>query len=127
MDTNEEFIFGDLSDLDLKNCEEISINSTTIEQPKKILHNATPIKEAGATPYKTPLVKDFSVNLSSKDPNSILTVKQAAQYLQLRTETILRKIYAGELGAFKVGRIWRIKQAQIEDYLNRNISDIKEQ
>ena len=123
MGTNEDFLFGDISGLDLTNCEDISIVESLPEPSKQTITTEASIKVAA--PPKERLIKSFSRSFT--DPNAILTVKQAAQYLQIRTETILRKIYAGELGAFKVGRIWRIKQAQIEDYLNRNISDIKEQ
>ena len=123
MNIKEEFIFGDLSSLDLKNCEEISINAPCIESSKKMkaIESSSNKDFPPTAPPKIALLNNNIV--SSADPNAILTVKQASEYLQVRTETILRKIYAGELSAFKVGRIWRIKQAQIDNYLNQNISE----
>lgn len=122
MDMNEDFLFGDISSLDLKNCEDITITESLPAQATQIIPPVASTIKVMAPPKE---LTSKSLSVSSGDLNAILTVKQAAKYLQIRTETILRKIYSGELSAFKVGRIWRIKQAQIEEYLNKNISDIK--
>ena len=122
MNTKEDFLFGDISSLDLKNCEDISITESLPAPTRQLISPVATSVKVIATPKE---LISKSLSISSADPNAILTVKQAAKYLQIRSETILRKIYSGELSAFKVGRIWRIKQAQIEEYLNKNLSDIK--
>jgi len=51
----------------------------------------------------------------------IFTVAQVAEYLQISEKTVRRLIANGELTASKVGgRLWRIKKADIEQYLNAN-------
>ena len=51
----------------------------------------------------------------------IFTVAQVAEYLQISEKTVRRLIANGELTASKVGgRFWRIKKADIEQYLNAN-------
>lgn len=50
----------------------------------------------------------------------LFSVKETATYLQIRTETVLRKIYSGDIKASKVGREWRIKKADIDNYLEKN-------
>ena len=51
----------------------------------------------------------------------IFTVSQVAEYLQISEKTVRRLIANGELTASKVGgRSWRIKETDIEQYLNEN-------
>ena len=53
--------------------------------------------------------------------NDILTVSQVAEYLQISEKTVRRLIANGGLTASKVGgRSWRIKETDIEQYLNAN-------
>ena len=55
--------------------------------------------------------------------NDIMTIAQAAMYLQVCEKTVRRLIENKKLIASKVGNTWRIKRADIEKYLieNRNI------
>jgi len=51
----------------------------------------------------------------------IFTISQVAKYLQISEKTVRRLIANGELIASKVGgRSWRIKETEIEQYLNAN-------
>lgn len=52
--------------------------------------------------------------------DTLFTIEQTAIYLKVSTKTIRRLINQNELIAFKVGRCWRIRQGDIELYLNRN-------
>ena len=53
--------------------------------------------------------------------NELLTVSQVAEYLQISEKTIRRLIANGKIKASKVGgRAWRIKESDIEHYLNEN-------
>lgn len=50
----------------------------------------------------------------------ILTISQAASYLQVCEKTVRRLIEKKELPASKVGRSWRIKKQDIDCYLEKN-------
>ena len=56
----------------------------------------------------------------------ILTVLQVAEYLQVSDKTVRRLIANGQLTASKVGGSWRVKETDIEKYLDIN-SNGKEQ
>ena len=49
--------------------------------------------------------------------NELLTVTQAASYLRVCDKTVRRLIASKQLTASKVGRTWRIKREEIDDYL----------
>ncbi|MDR0724834.1 MAG: helix-turn-helix domain-containing protein [Prevotellaceae bacterium] len=50
--------------------------------------------------------------------SELLTILQAANYLQLSDKTVRRLIKTRQLEASKVGdRVWRIKLSDIENYL----------
>lgn len=49
----------------------------------------------------------------------IITVKQLAEFLQVRELTILRAINAGKLDAFKVGRDWRIEKEAVMKWVKK--------
>ena len=47
--------------------------------------------------------------------NPLWTVKDVAQYLQLKPETVRVMARKGKLPAFKVGRVWRFRQSSVKD------------
>ena len=50
--------------------------------------------------------------------DELLTIAQAANYLQLSDKTVRRLINSCQLSASKVGgRVWRIKLSDIDKYL----------
>lgn len=51
-----------------------------------------------------------------------VSVQRAAIILTVHEDTVLRLIAAGKLIAFKVGRQWRIHQADINAYRRKNSS-----
>lgn len=55
----------------------------------------------------------------------LLTVVQAAEYLQVCEKTVRRLISSKTLMAYKVGRSWRIKKIDIDIYLAKNSNMIK--
>lgn len=55
----------------------------------------------------------------------LYTVLQAAEYLQVCEKTIRRLINSRILAASKVGKSWRIKKSDIDNFLNTN-SNISE-
>lgn len=48
---------------------------------------------------------------------TILTVQEVAAYLRLHAVTVYRMAQSGDLPAFRVGRRWRFKRDQIEEWL----------
>lgn len=49
--------------------------------------------------------------------DEIMTIKQAANYLQVCEKTVRRLISKKELSASKIGKSWRIKKIDIDEYL----------
>ncbi len=48
--------------------------------------------------------------------NDLLTVKQAAEYLQVHPLTVNRHLNAGNLPGRKVGSRWRIRKEDLEEF-----------
>ena len=49
-------------------------------------------------------------------------MKQAASMLGVSVKTIRREINRGKLRALQVGRVWRVRVAEIEAYMKRSES-----
>ena len=49
----------------------------------------------------------------------MLTTKDVAAILQLSTHTIRRAIKDGKLKGYRVGRAWRFKEKDIEEWINQ--------
>ena len=49
--------------------------------------------------------------------NEIMTIQQTAEYLQVCDKTVRRLISKQELYASKIGKSWRVKKSDIDDYL----------
>ncbi|MGQ0549266.1 MAG: helix-turn-helix domain-containing protein [Armatimonadota bacterium] len=47
----------------------------------------------------------------------ILTVQEVAAYLRLHAVTVYRMAQSGDLPAFRVGRRWRFRREQIEQWM----------
>lgn len=54
--------------------------------------------------------------------DEIHTVDGAAKLLQLHPFTVLKLIKSGKLKASKIGRVYRIRESAIEDFLNRHLT-----
>jgi excisionase family DNA binding protein len=55
----------------------------------------------------------------------LLTTKEVAGYLKLRTETVLRKVKVGEIPAIKIGGRFRFDTKQIDKWLSHNSTSKK--
>ena len=49
--------------------------------------------------------------------HEILTPEEAAGYLRVHTQTVYRRLRAGTLPGAKVGDQWRLRKADLDDYL----------
>jgi len=56
----------------------------------------------------------------------LLTTQEVADYLGLTRRTIYTFIQEGTLRAVKVGREWRIKESELEAFINRGSGEIKD-
>lgn len=55
-------------------------------------------------------------------PEQILTSDQVAKILQIHPLTVLRYIKEGKLKAIKLGRVYRIRESEIEKFLDKNVT-----
>jgi excisionase family DNA binding protein len=53
----------------------------------------------------------------SNNPETILTVKEVAEYLRVNQRTVYRLAVGGRLPSFKVGAAWRFKRASIDEWI----------
>jgi len=49
-----------------------------------------------------------------------LTLEQIAEYLQMSTSSIYKMAQAGKIPAYKVGRQWRFKKEEIDQWVEKN-------
>ena len=56
----------------------------------------------------------------------LLTTQEVADYLGLTRRTIYTFIQEGTLRAVKVGREWRIKESELEAFINGGSGEIKD-
>jgi len=47
----------------------------------------------------------------------VLTLQEAAGFLRCSPDTVRRKARAGELPASKIGRVWRFRRADLDEWL----------
>ena len=50
-------------------------------------------------------------------PEKLLTSEQVAQILQVHPLTVLKYIKAGKLKGIKLGRVWRFREKDVEQFL----------
>ncbi|MCT2535995.1 helix-turn-helix domain-containing protein [Aquibacillus koreensis] len=49
----------------------------------------------------------------------IMTVAQVAEYLQLSEMTTYKLVQEGKIPGFKIGRHWRVKRADLDEFIER--------
>ena len=55
------------------------------------------------------------------EQDTLLNVKQVAQYLQLKPSTIYSWAQGGRIPAFKIGRTWRFRRTDLDAWLERHL------
>lgn len=53
----------------------------------------------------------------------MLTAEEVAEILRVSTMTVYRLIRSGELPAVRVGRSYRVREADLDEYLERQVVD----
>jgi excisionase family DNA binding protein len=51
-------------------------------------------------------------------PEKVYTVEQTAELLHLSQETVKRLLRSGRLGGMKIGRLWRVRESDLEAFLS---------
>ena len=51
----------------------------------------------------------------------ILTAYEAMEYLVIGENTLYRLLKSGDLGAFRIGRIWKIPRKELDKYINKSV------
>lgn len=52
---------------------------------------------------------------------TVLTVKQVAEYLQLKQSTVYTWAQEGKIPAVKVGRSWQFNQSELERWIEKHL------
>lgn len=52
--------------------------------------------------------------------DSVVTVKELAEFLKINPMTVKRALQSGKLKGFKIGNEWRIYREDIEEWLNKH-------
>lgn len=56
-------------------------------------------------------------SILSSEAEALWTVQEVAEYLRFEPDTIRAMSREGKLPAIKVGRVWRFRQGQVENWL----------
>ena len=51
----------------------------------------------------------------------ILTAYEAMDYLGVGENTLYRLLNDGKLGAFRIGRIWKIPRKELDKYIDKSV------
>jgi len=55
----------------------------------------------------------------------LLTVNEAAKILRLNSETVARYIREGKISAVKLGRVWRVEEKDLEEFIRERKREMK--
>ena len=51
----------------------------------------------------------------------VLTAYEAMEYLGIVENTLYRLLNSGELGAFRIGRIWKVPRKELDKYIDKSV------
>lgn len=57
--------------------------------------------------------------MAERFSNKLLTVNEVANILRVSNMTVYRLVKGGQIPAIRVGKNYRIKESDVNDYLNR--------
>ena len=55
------------------------------------------------------------------DKNDFMKLEEVMEYLDIGKNSMYKLLGSGELSAFKIGKVWKIPKASVEDYVKRQI------
>lgn len=62
---------------------------------------------------------------STNNELDLLTAKEVADTLKMNPQVVLRKLQAGEIPGYKIGKEWRINRSKLVDWLERHSNQRK--
>ena len=51
----------------------------------------------------------------------VLTAYEAMDYLGIGETTLYRLLKSGDLGAFRIGRIWKVPKKELDKYIDKSV------
>lgn len=51
----------------------------------------------------------------------VLTAYETMDYLGIGENTLYRLLKSGELGAFRIGRIWKVPRKELDKYIDKSV------
>ena len=51
----------------------------------------------------------------------VLTSYEAMDYLGIGETTLYRLLKSGDLGAFRIGRIWKVPKKELDKYIDKSV------
>lgn len=57
-------------------------------------------------------------------PGPIWNSCEAAQYLRIHPRTLTRMARRGEIPSIQIGRLWRFRRIDLDDWLTRKVSSV---
>src|SRR3954468_12522045 len=72
-------------------------------------------------PYK-PRTRGHVMN-QNQPSSEVLTVNEIAGYLRVSETTVWRWCNSGKLPAFRIGRSWRIRRADLEQHIQQSVAE----
>ncbi len=61
--------------------------------------------------------------------NEIMNIKEVAEFLQVKEQTVYRLVQQGKIPALKIGGQWKLKKSHLDkmfdDMLNKTISNME--
>ena len=59
--------------------------------------------------------------------DKMLTVEMVAEQFNVSPRTVVRLIEKGQMQALRVGRQWRVDPAWVEEWMNRNKTEVRKE
>ena len=54
-------------------------------------------------------------------PDEIIKIEEMMKMLDIRKNTAYRLLDSGEVRAFKIGKVWKITRAAVQEYIEKQI------
>jgi excisionase family DNA binding protein len=61
--------------------------------------------------------RDKSLKMAESESHTVLTTREACQYLRISRPTYLKYVYEGKIRAKKVGKGWKVLKAELDRFL----------
>ena len=66
----------------------------------------------------------FKFSHTQQPPGAIWNSCEAALYLRIHPRTLTRMARRGEIPSIQIGRLWRFRRIDLDDWLTRKVSSV---